>query len=241
VPAAWPVDLAVLPDCRQLGPGPLLVRHATRRDAVVLDGNFNKEAGTLAERLGAKEFASAELLRRWLRPGDFMRRFRDGPYETGRAAGAEDFDALWEAAREAYPVAAVRNGDVMRWRYLEHPDRRFTVHTLLRGGELAGYAVTMLVPYRWPARRGILVDLLFADVPEESQRRFLAGVQGQLARRGALCMDALASGSASLALLRRLGYGPRGRAAFLRYPRDHDEFEGATDWHLTYGDADFYL
>jgi GNAT superfamily N-acetyltransferase len=240
LPATAPIDLAVLPEQRRLGVGPLLLHQVVRRDAVVIDANLNDEARALADRLGAVEIAKCEVLRRWLRPGDWLRR------TALRSDGVPGFDGLWAAARGEYALAARRDGAVLAWRYGASPDRSFHVHVLDRAGERLAYAVTTTERARGPLRRATLVDFLFGPLPEEDRRTFLRGVLAGVARTGALCVDALANRPADVALLRSLGF--RGKGFFLpfllygnAFAEKHPELRRGADWHLTFGDVDFYL
>jgi hypothetical protein len=238
LPATAPVDLAVLPG--RPGIGPLLLHHVVRRDAVVLDANLNAEARALADRLGAVEIARSEVMRRWLRPGDWLRR------AAARGDGTPGFDGLWEAARGEYALAARRDGAILAWRYGGSPDRSFAVHVLDRGGERLAYAVTTTERARGPLRRAVLVDFLFGGIPAEARRAFLLAVLAGAARTGALCVDALASRPADRELLRSVGF--RGKGDFLpfllygnAFAEGHPELRRGEDWHLTFGDVDFYL
>ena len=68
------------------------------------------------------------------------------------------FDALWARLRVTRPVAVVRDRAFAAWRFAACPTRRYRLHVVRSGGDVAGVVVTRLAPVLGiPA--GLVVDL----------------------------------------------------------------------------------
>lgn len=246
LPGAAPIDLAVRREYRLAGLAPLLVRHVRSRDAIVLDANLNAGARAVAERLGAMPLVACEVRRRWLSPRDWVRS-RERRYGVGTTIAAPArLDRLFETARAEYALATRRDAAVLSWRYEANPRRRFLFHVLDEGDERLAYAVTSFEWLRGIVRRAVLVDFLFAPIAAEERRRFLSCVATTVARRGAACIDAIASRPADVAMLEQAGFRDKGvRTPFLLYANAmaerHAELRRGEEWHMTFGDIDFYL
>jgi len=92
----------------------------------------------------------------------------------------ERFDRLWERQRRHYPFAVIRDAAFLRWRFLGHPEKDYSIYTyrarLTR--ELRGFAV---IAYDGETAR--LVDILMPP----GQRQivdFLGRLAGIVADRG---------------------------------------------------------
>jgi acyl carrier protein len=246
-PAIWTIDFSVLPEYRGLGVAALLARDLHQKSAVVLYGNLNDQARGLAERIGAKELLSAPVLQRWVRPGDLIHRSPLAGFSSSTAEELDArFDGLWDAAQQEFPIAIVRRPGVLRWRYRESARLTYTFHTLTRGSQLQAYAVTTNVPMGGPVKKAVLVDCLHRPLALETKRHFLASVLEHVARQGAVRVDTLACASSLRSALCELGFSEKGESspfliAFNETAAAVDGLTRTEDWHLTFGDTDFYL
>lgn len=247
IPATFSIDLAVLPAYQGVGIGYLLLKRTCERQVIVMDGHMNDAAQRLAERMGGREIAPCTVLRRWSRPSDVFHGWSDPTCTIEENATIDRrFDHLWAAAREIYEVIGARDQATLAWKFKTYPLRPFTVYTLCHGQQLVAYVVTTMERLLGVARKGILVDYLFAGVSPALQATFLSFVLGRLARKGALCVDVIATHHTMLDVLTRLGFVSKGHHPhFMVYTNTMAEGKidlwQARTWHLTFGDSDFYL
>jgi hypothetical protein len=90
------------------------------------------------------------------------------------------FDALWNELAGHYPLAVVRNSAFLRWRFFDHPHRRYTVYGWRTGllGRLRAWAV---VGIEDDSAR--IADLLLPPDPALSAG-FLGSVAGAVSTKG---------------------------------------------------------
>jgi hypothetical protein len=243
VPAGFCVDLAVDERHRAAGVAQLLQRGLNARRDFVLEGNLNEGAKAVAVSMGARDIRGCTVLRRWSRPGDL---FWWGRAVREVAAFDDGFDRLWARARKDYPRITRRDRAVLAWHYQKSPQRRFRIHVADQGGELAGYVVTTTLPFVGPLRRGVVVDLLFSPFLAELAVSTVGAALSGLVRRGAVCVDAVATNPDLRRAMEAGGFrATRHSPGFMLYdtPFTHgrDELWEAESWYLTFGDSDFFL
>jgi GNAT superfamily N-acetyltransferase len=246
-PAAFGVDLCVLPAYHGMGIGTLLQSHLSRQPIIPMDGNSNEAAARVAVSLGARAVDSCDLWRRWSRPGDLWRAEPSGELTIRSDAPIDErFDALWEQAMDAQTMISVRNRSILSWRYERNPLRRFCMHTIESRGRLLGYVVTTFRPAgRW-AQSAVLVDYLVAPEGMAHLEVFLGQVLARLARRGAVYVDLLVSHARYRAGFAAAGFTAKERGRpFWVYENDvtrgDPRYWDGCAWHLTFGDADYFL
>ena len=148
-------------------------------------------------------------------------------------------DALWAREAQVAPLSLWKDAAYMTWRYAQHPDHRFTFHTLERAGELAGVCVSVV-------RDGVVLLC-----------EFLVPSRDAAAGRRLLVETCLARAADRADRVQFLGRDPGYFAAvfrdFVRRPAPENVFVGraiadealtermadAANWTLTYGDGDF--
>jgi hypothetical protein len=148
-------------------------------------------------------------------------------------------DALWAREAKVAPLSVWKDATYMDWRYVRHPDHRFTFHSLERAGELAGVCVSVV--------RGGIVLLCELLVPE---RDAAAGYRLLLET----CLARAADRADRIQFLGRdPGYFATVFRDFVRRPAPENVFVGRAiaddaltgrmadigNWTLTYGDGDF--
>lgn len=156
---------------------------------------------------------------------------------TSLATDVDDVEALSRSMVRAGYTLAPRTAAQWRWRYLENPRRKYTIHAARHDGRV----VAMLVS-REGAEVGELVDWLWdAERPEPVLLAAFTAVIEGFARRGATKARAMAYDPVSESVCRRLGmrvrptrapYAIRARGAALEA-----QLAGAR-WFLTLGDSD---
>ncbi|MFV2073797.1 MAG: GNAT family N-acetyltransferase, partial [Thermoanaerobaculales bacterium] len=97
----------------------------------------------------------------------------------------ERFDRLWERQRRHYPLAVVRDAAFLRWRFIAHPEKDYSIYTYRSrlARELRGYAV---VGFEGETAR--LVDLLMPP-GQRQMTDFLARLAELAADRGAARLE----------------------------------------------------
>lgn len=247
LPATYAIDLAVVPAYQGLGIGYLLTKSLCERNVIAMEGNLNQAAQRLAERMGGREIASCSVLRRWVHLRDVLPRWEDSAFVVEENAVIDErFDKLWVTARESYPVIGVRDQAILKWRYQTHPLREFAIYALRSGKDLLAYVATTTEHTKGKARKGILVDYLFAPLPNETISKFISFVLGGLARKGVVCVDTFAAYRKTVDIFQGLGFARKKLTPkILVYP--NAMAEGKPDlWigqncHLTFGDSDFFF
>ncbi len=172
--------------------------------------------------------------------------FREaGPIEEVKDVDAS-FDQLMEACRSQAVCLVERNQAYLRWRFLQHPTRRYRMWAIRSGSEVKGYVVTRLTGVDG-VRCGMVVDCLVRE--GHSARVLLAHAISELQREGADLIGCLMPNNTFGArALRSLGFQicPR---RFLPQPfpvifRWHaqepspQELFSLEHWYLTMGDYD---
>lgn len=69
------------------------------------------------------------------------------------------FDDLWRSVQDCWPIALIRDQQLLRWRYCKHPTRTYQILTAVRGESLIAYCVTDMLR-RGGVSRGRIVDFL---------------------------------------------------------------------------------
>lgn len=247
VPAAYSIDLAILAPYQALGIGILLLNALRKRNIVAMDGNMNAEARNLAEQMGARMITDCFYLRRWLRPADAFRRWKHSTFTVENGARIDErFDKLWQAAAEDCEIIGIRDHNVLQWRFEEHPSREFITYTLCHERELVAYIIATIDPLKGGVKKGILVDYLFAPRSYRVINDFILYVLGALARSGTVFVDTIATRKYFPENFKELGFYPKSEAPdFMIYPNQltegKTELWDGKNWHLTFGDSDYYL
>jgi len=79
------------------------------------------------------------------------------------------FDRLWSQADDQWPISLIRDSAFLKWRFHDHPTRKYIVWIALRGGDLAGYCVTDTLRRDGVARGRISDLLVLPDAPEVAE------------------------------------------------------------------------
>lgn len=146
------------------------------------------------------------------------------------------FDALWSALPKAGRILSDRSCSTLRWRYRDHPSRRFRVACFLRSGQLMGYLVFEMSA---DASDLSIQDFVLAEptgLPEVLSL-FVTWCLGQQ-RIGTVRMS-LSEGHPHAVSLWRLGFvarEPQGRFHVL--DTLSGKARGSSMWCLTAGDKD---
>lgn len=265
--AGWALDLMVAPSERGKGIGAVLGDVAHRELSISLGLDVSKEARRSFARQGWLDVGVVPLWVRPLRPSAIARRagvatplVRAGLCALDALAASwraitrtelvlarrvdETFDALWERARGCYPVIAVRDAAVARWRYegCPIPDRYalYVARRSSRGARVAVAWVALRVGEANGLRTGYIVD--FVCAPRDAYA-VLGAALAELAERNverALC---LCSSARLRAPLLALGFIPQpsGFPLMMRAELSAAERALASDmgaWFVTFGDAD---
>jgi predicted N-acetyltransferase YhbS len=68
-------------------------------------------------------------------------------------------DEFWERASRPYQIAVVRDRQYLNWRYVENPEKEYSLFVIERHGKVAGYIV-LKCERRFEQEIGFIVDML---------------------------------------------------------------------------------
>jgi hypothetical protein len=148
----------------------------------------------------------------------------------------ETVDALCRSMVRAGFTLAARSAAQWRWRYLENPRRRYTLHAARRRGE----TVALLVSRR-RGELGEIVDWLWSGEPGDVLPAAFASLMDTFAREGASKVRAMTYDALSSAVCRRLGMRERLQPttyALRARPAALETRLVTARWFVTYGDSD---
>jgi GNAT superfamily N-acetyltransferase len=175
-------------------------------------------------------------------------RSRGKPYSvetTGSLATREHVDGLWKGARTTLRAAAVRDWNMLSWRYAPAAGGAYESVNVYRGGTLRAIAIVRRPKGESdPRLRGIKMatvsDVLFADDEADAGRAAFAGAERVARRMGADAMLCSTTHPAIVSLLKRRAYVrlPGNVHLMLRDPKGAANL--STDvhaWWIMRGDA----
>jgi GNAT superfamily N-acetyltransferase len=150
------------------------------------------------------------------------------------------YDALWDRAGASYAMCVRRDAAYLNWKYLDCPQRRYDIVEAVRGGTLAGFALSRHEEHRG-LRLGWIVDL-FAHADDHAVRDALLGhVLDGFRRAGVARAQAFSMSAAVGAGLARRGFrrgdSPMQFCVRARVPSD-GVFAATGRWHVMFGDSD---
>ena len=156
-------------------------------------------------------------------------------------AGPEVF-ALWERCALRWEASAVRDADYLRWRFFEHPNRRYTVLAARAAdGSLEGLCVVGEDELQAEGARALVDWLVPADAPEVAARLEAAARSRAAASGGVHLVASLPPWSAEFAAFQARGWRVQATPYSLcarSFDRrvDHDLL--SRGWWLTLADGD---
>lgn len=193
-------------------------------------------AEQLGRRLGNASFARllASPVRAVLALSARLQRRRDCRIELVDDFG-ESFDDCWTNLQKSGLIVGDRSGATLRWRYRDHPSRRFRVASFLRGRELRGYVVfetthegsDLSIQDMLAVERGELPGMLAHFISWCLGQRGLGAVRVSLSR-----------GHPYAAGLWRLGFIPREAQARFQVLEPSAQASFVGTWWLNAGDKD---
>lgn len=150
----------------------------------------------------------------------------------------EDFDHFWQRARSLYPMMGVRNQNFLKWRYLQHPTRTYSVYRARKGKEMVGYIVLRKVDLL-KFSSAVIVDLLALD---EETVSALANKGIEFSRQEGINLLGfmVPKSHPYYRDLKRMGFLPSLKTfLFMIYPQGEEKrLLSADGWYVNWGDAD---
>lgn len=208
IPIWWGRDLIVAPEARREGVGPLLVIAAVRsaEEKPFFIAGLNDRSFSLFRRMGFLDMGRIPLYLRVHQPDRLMDTLKWPwlarrtaarlvgaaqriPFRRGGRGGSlsfmalerfdERFDRWWKSVEGAFPCVVRRDSATMAWRYLRHPDRRYTAFAAVSEGAFRGVGVVRHGRSRGlPA--GFITEWLAHPGDEEALRGLLARAEDLL-------------------------------------------------------------
>jgi len=160
----------------------------------------------------------------------------------------ERFDTLWQAARDISPIMIRRDRMYLNWRYIDHPNKTYTILAADAGDMLAGYIV--LTQREIKGLEGIFIaDLLVhPQYPDVAKALINAATVEARKRKNDLVSCLMFPDIPYAASLKKCGYimtpaqflpqeihlGARNLGSYFE-----DTFiQNGTNWYITWGDHD---
>ena len=153
------------------------------------------------------------------------------------------FDTFWNEVSKDYPAATVRDREFLSWRFVECPNRQYTISAADRDGRLCGYMVIRDFTKRG-RKRGLIVDYLVKRDDTEAFGVLLGSAMKALRNRGVDMVTFSLSpweDRRYRSVLIRYGFlfRKRGLPVVNTFGYARDRVREATDWLLTRADGDW--
>jgi len=148
------------------------------------------------------------------------------------------FDLFWRKAISLFPIMGVRDRPFLKWRYLLHPTRTYTIYRAKKSGEMRGYIVLRKVELL-KFNSAVIVDLLALD-----EVTLTALVEKGIEYSRQRGVDVLGFMVPKVhfyyKVLRETGFLPSLKTfLFMIYPHSGKEiFLSPDKWHVNWGDTD---
>lgn len=155
-----------------------------------------------------------------------------------------EVNALAEEILSGFAVSAVRNVDILNWRFQQVADRHYRILLARQDANLLGYMVLRKLPMGQVNTLAV-VDILYDPSRQEIGKAFLAELHRQaLHERVDLVPITLNPSSPYLQLFRRAGFLPTGLNLSFVTNEGHENPVGLGEkdfagWHLTWFDHDY--
>ena len=247
LPAAYSIDVAILSDYQAAGVGFLLINYLRNQKAVSMDANMNPAAKNLAQRMGGRDIRLCYYLRRWIRPADALRGWRNPLFKVEECAGFDSrFDEFWQKNAGKGVIIGDRCHRILKWHYEITSTRKYHIFTLNYDKELVGYIIATTASLIGGLKKGIFIDYLFGNLSESVIKDFVLYVAYKLLRKRCICIDTVATQMYWPTVFKITGFEKKQETPdFMAYPNQitegKDDLWNGKYWHLTLGDSDFYL
>ncbi|MGH7562680.1 MAG: GNAT family N-acetyltransferase [Gemmatimonadales bacterium] len=255
---SWAADMMIAPEQQRRGLGEILLRTWDRNAGAAVALSMTDASHALVTKRGwsdlgkiprlvrtpkaaARRGRLASLVRAIVR--ELVARFRPLDGEIRRVAR---FDAgitrLWDRVAPRFAFAVRRDAPYLNWKFVDAPHATYSIATLVRGAETAGYVVYRQV--RQDQRRIImLVDFLADPADPAALRALLSWLDREADAAGAEAIRVFSSHADFRETFHESGYVSR--RPTLRFigkinavPVPPTFFDSLDGWHVTMGDSD---
>ncbi len=165
----------------------------------------------------------------------------DSEVNVQRASSAgPEYDDLWVQCRSSYPMCARRDARWVQWRYLDAPERPYTLWEARRDGVLVGFAASRTIDING-LRCGLIEDLFAHATDRRVRRSMLAAVLEEFERDRIDLARTISLNREVLSSLREAGFvcNPRGPRLLVQCRlEDKSPLSDTGAWYMTYGDSD---
>jgi len=150
----------------------------------------------------------------------------------------DQFDLFWEKAIFLSPIMGVRDRSFLKWRYLQHPTRNYTIFRGKRRGETTGYIILRKVDLL-KFNSAVIVDLLALD--EETLTALVKrGIEYSQKEGADLLGFMVPQNHLYYKALKGMGFLPSPKTfQFMVYSHsDREIFLSPEKWYVNWGDTD---
>ena len=171
--------------------------------------------------------------------GGLKRRKEMEGVEIEKVGSLDDpFDGFWQKVYSLHPIMGIRNRNYLTWRYLQHPNRSYTIYRAKKSGEMTGYIILRKVELL-NFNSAVIVDLLALD--EVTLTALVEkGIHHSRQEGADLLGFMVPQGHFYYNILRKMGFLPSlKRFLFMIYPHSsRDIFLSPEKWYVNWGDTD---
>jgi GNAT superfamily N-acetyltransferase len=150
----------------------------------------------------------------------------------------DQFNQFWQKALFHHPLMGVRDQPYLRWRYLQHPTRSYTLYRAMRGDEMVGYMILRKVDLL-KFKSMVIVDLLALD-NDILAALIRKGIEYSRNQGTDLLGFMLPKRHNYYQILRRMGFLPSLKTFLLMiYPiQEKKALLQSQNWYVNWGDTD---
>ncbi|MBN2372570.1 GNAT family N-acetyltransferase [bacterium] len=190
IPAFWGMNLMVHPDWREKFLGVKLSRKTIKDGVFVIGWPFKEKAYLFFKGLGWMDLFSVSFMNRYFNIENVLRKktknelivkigaliwrlsrlifdrsgdiLAAGDININRIDSFDDrIDGFWKDVCKGYEFIVVRDKRYLNWRFVDAPDKRYTIYLAESGSQIRGYIVLYFSGSgRDGIRRGYIVDML---------------------------------------------------------------------------------
>ena len=156
------------------------------------------------------------------------------------------FDEIWKKYKDNYRIITVRDGEHLKWRFINHPYKKYILFLFMNGPSPVAYAALHIKKENGKhfVNDGIISDILCDPFDANTIRIVLTTVQKYFSENFCTCIDIFVNSEQIHDSLKKLGFNLNNGKAIDMYITTNDarlDKEASRDvinWYLTFNDSD---
>ena len=158
----------------------------------------------------------------------------------------QKYNSFWNKVKTNYPISTNKDFDFLKWRYCDHPTKKYKVFCSFNGSDISGLII-MRAEYVWGFNAGIIMDVMLLDFEDKVLLRFasksfrkmnldfIVALHSNIREHNTLKKSGFFNIPQKL-LPQKIHYIVRKNKAF----ESEGEIIKAENWKLTFGDYDIF-